>query len=86
MAKSYRGSANYASPCTCIIKTTNVCDGDARSVGGWRGWPTDDTGGLAGWPVTVGVVSQPATDAEQYRCACLHCTQGLAGRGDQSGC
>ena len=21
-------------------------------------------------------------DAERYRCACLHCTQGLAGRGD----
>jgi len=51
------------------------------------GWPT---GRL---PVTVGVVevgvvdthysvSQPGADAERCRCACLHCTQGLAGRGD----
>jgi len=45
------------------------------------GWP-------AAWPVTVGVVevgvvvSQPGADAERYRCAYLHCTQGLAGRGD----
>ena len=42
---------------------------------------------LASWPVTVsvvddGVVSQPGADAERYRCACSHCTQGLAGRGD----
>ena len=29
-----------------------------------------DTDGLAGWPVTMGVVSQPAADAERYRCAC----------------
>ena len=39
--------------------------------------------GVAGWPVTVGVVemgvvdtrhgvSQPGADAERYRCACLH--------------
>ena len=47
------------------------------------GWPVI----LAGWPVTVGVVevgvvSQPGADAERYRCACLHCTQGLVGRGD----
>jgi len=27
----------------------------------------------------VGVVSQPAADAERYRCTCLHCTQGLLG-------
>jgi len=27
--------------------------------------------------VTVGVVSQPAADAERYRCACLHCTLGV---------
>jgi len=33
--------------------------------------------------VTVGVVSQPGADAERYRCACLHCTQRLAGRGDR---
>ena len=69
-----------------IIKTASVCDGDARSVGGGRGWLADDTDGLASWPVTVGVVevgvvSQPGADAERYRCACLHCTQGLAGRG-----
>ena len=42
---------------------------------------------VMGWPVTVGVVevgvvSQPGAYAERYRCACLHCTQGLAGRGD----
>jgi len=51
----------------------------------------DDTDGLAGWPVTVGVVevgvvSQPAADAERYRCGCLHCTHGLAGRGDGYQC
>ena len=32
--------------------------------------------------VEVGVVSQPGADAERYRCACLHSTQGLAGRDD----
>ena len=42
---------------------------------------------LTGCPVTVGVVevgvvSQPAADAERYRCECSHCTQGLSGRGD----
>jgi len=68
------------------IKTTSVCDGDARSVGGGRGCLAGDTDGLAGWPVTVGVVSQPGADAERYRCACLHCTQGLAGRGDGYQC
>ena len=37
--------------------------------------------------MTVGVVSQPAVDAERYRCACLHCAQGLAaGRGDGHQC
>ena len=36
--------------------------------------------------VEVGVVSQPGADAERYRCACLHCTQGLAGRGDGYQC
>jgi len=33
------------------IKTTSVCDGDAQSVDGGRGWPagdTDGTGRLAG--------------------------------------
>jgi len=61
----------YSSPFTIntIIKTTSVCDGDARSVGGGRGWVVGDTDGLAGWPVTVGVVSQPGADAERYRCA-----------------
>jgi len=68
----------------------------AVSVDG-RGWLADDTDGLAGWPVTVGVVevgvvdtrygvSQPGADAERYRCARLHCTQGLAGRGDGYQC
>ena len=42
--------------------------------------------GVAGWPVTVGVASRPGPDAERYRCACLHCTQGLAGRGDGYQC
>ena len=53
--------------------------------------------GVAGWRVTVGVVevgvvdkrygvSQPGADAERYRCACLDCTQGLAGRGDGYQC
>ena len=61
-----------------IIKTTRV--GDTRlSVEGVAGWPVI----LTGWPVTVGVVgvdvvdgcysvSQPGTDAERYRCTCLH--------------
>ena len=53
--------------------------------------------GVAGWPVTVGMVEvgvvdtryrviQPGADAERYSCACLHCTQGLAGRGDGYQC
>jgi len=79
-----------------IIKTTSVCDGDARSVSDGHGRPVGDTGRLPGWPVTVGVVemgvvdtrygvSQTGADAECY--ARLHCTHGLAGRGDgyQSG-
>jgi len=57
-------------------------------VVGVAGWPVI----LTRWPVTVGVVdtrysvSQPGADAERYRCACLHCTQGLAGRGDGYRC
>ena len=54
------------------------------------------TAGATVW-VTVGVVevgvvntclgvSQPAADTEWWRCACLHCTQGLAGRGDEYMC
>ena len=38
-------------PLTAIyttIKTTSVCDGDARSVGGGSGWLAADTDGLAG--------------------------------------
>jgi len=43
--------------------------------------------GVAGWwQVMVGVVSQPAADAERYRCTCLHCTEGLAGRADGYQC
>jgi len=34
----------------------------------------------------VGVVSQPAADAKRYMCACLQCTQGLAGCGDGCQC
>jgi len=74
-----------------VIKTTSVCD--ARSVGGGHGWLAGDTDGLAGWPMTVGVVEvgvvdtrygviQPGADAERYRCACLHYTEPLAWRGD----
>ena len=59
----------------------------AAALAGWpvilMGWLADQvTGGV----VDVGVVSQPAADAERYRCACLHCTQGLAGRGDGYQC
>ena len=36
--------------------------------------------------VTVGVHTLSFGDAERYRCACLHCTQGLAGRGDGYQC
>jgi len=44
------------------------------------GWP-------AGWPVKVGVVEVGVVDAERYKCACnLHCTQGLAGRGNGYQC
>jgi len=45
-------------PIYTTIKTTSVCDGDARSVAGRGGWLAGDTDGrLADWPVTVGVVS-----------------------------
>jgi len=58
------------------LKTTSVCDGDARlSVVGVAGWPVI----LTVWLVTVGAVSQPAADAERQRCAC-------AGRGDGYQC
>jgi len=44
------------------IKITSVCDGDAWSVGGGRGWLAGDTDGLAGWPVTGdGRRGQPAS-------------------------
>ena len=48
------------------------------------GWPVI----LTGWPVTGdGGCGQPAAaDAERYRCACLRCTPGLAGRGDGYQC
>ena len=75
-----------------IIKTRSVCDGDARC-----GWLAGDTDRLTGWPVTVGVVevgvmdtryrvSQPGADTERYRCTCLRCTQGMAGRSDGYQC
>ena len=75
--------------CT-IIKTTSVCDGDASSFGGGRGWLAGDTDVLAGWPVTVGVVevgvvdtrygvSQPGADAERYRCAVYTAHSGWLG-------
>jgi len=49
-----------------------------RVNGAWRlaGWQAGR------WRVTVGVVRQSGADAERYRWVCLHCTQGLAGRGD----
>jgi len=59
-----------------IIKTTSVCDGDARSVGGGRDWLAGDTDELAGWSVAVGVV--------QVTVFALH--TGLAGRGDGYQC
>jgi len=52
------------------ILLLSVCDGDARSVGGGRGWLTGNTDGLACWPVTVGMAG-----------VCLHCTQGWLGMG-----
>ena len=62
------------------IKTRRV--GDARlSVVDVAGWPVI----LTGWPagrcgVTVGVVSQPAADAERYRCASLQYSAASIGR------
>jgi len=53
-----------------------------RSVGGGYGWLAGDTDVVAGWPVSI----QPGADAERYRCACLYCTQGLAGHGDGYQC
>jgi len=45
------------------IKTTSVFDGDARSVGGGRGWLAGDADGLAGLPVTGdGGRGQPASN------------------------
>jgi len=56
-----------------IIKTTRLLVTQAVSV--------------TGWPVMVGVVySQPGADAEWHRCARIHCTQGLGGRGDGYQC
>jgi len=45
-----------------VIKTTSVCDGDSRSVGGGPGWRAGDTDGLAGWPVTMGMVEVGVVD------------------------
>ena len=72
------GTTNQRS--NTIIKTTNACDSNARSVSGGRGWLAGDTDGLAGWPVMVGVVViQPGADAERYRCAfTLHTGAGWA--------
>jgi len=60
-ARDFRASVST------VIKTTNVCDGDARSVGGGHGWLACDTDRLAGWPVTVGVVEVCVVDT-RYRC------------------
>jgi len=40
----------YCNPCNIntTIKITSVCDGDAWSVGGGRGWLAGDPDGLAG--------------------------------------
>jgi len=67
-----------------IIKTTSVCDGDARSVGGGRGWLASDTDGLDGdgWRGRHATVSASQEQMLSIG-ARLHCTQeGLAGRGD----
>jgi len=46
-----------------IIKTTSVCDGDARSVGGGRGWLAGDTDRLpASCPVMMGAVEVGMVD------------------------
>jgi len=58
---------DFRAPVNTIIKTTSVCDGDARSVGGGHGWLACDTDGLAGWPVTVSVVEVCVVDT-RYRC------------------
>jgi len=63
-----------------IIKSTSVCDGDAMSVGGGRGWLAGDTDGLAG-DGGHGRHTLSCCDNERHR-AHLHCTQRLAGRGD----
>jgi len=50
------------------IKTISVCDGDARGVGGGRGWLAGDTDGLSGWPVVGNGGrgrSQPAATVER---------------------
>jgi len=55
----------------------SVSDGSGRLIWGLS----------CGWLGVVGTryrVSQPAADADRYRCACL--TQGLAGRGDGYQC
>ena len=77
------GATESASRDICtIIKTTRLSVVSVTVAAALAGWPVI----LMGWPVTVGVVSQPGADAERYRCACLHCTQGLAGRGDGYQC
>ena len=59
------------------IKTTSVCDGDAQCV--VAGWPVI----LMGWPVTGDDGrGQPASQQQTLSGTGLHCTQGLAGRGD----
>ena len=63
-----------------IIKTTRLSVVSVTVAAALAGWPV--TGGV----VEVGVASHPGADAERYTCACLHCTQGLAGRGGKYQC
>ena len=63
---------------TIIKATSEVRDGDGDV---WRDWLAGDSGrGRSGRG------RLPGADAERQRCACLHCTHGLAGRGDGYQC
>ena len=71
-----------------IIKTTSVCDGDARSVGGGRGWLAGDTDGLGGdgWRGRHATASSSQEQTMSGTGVRLHCTQGLTERGDGYQC
>jgi len=65
-----------------VIKTTSFGD-DRLSVVGMAGWPA----GRWRWAWSASQEQTlSGTDTEQYRCACLHWTQRLAGCGDRYQC